>query len=206
MRQDVGRRSRGVAGDDQPAAHETLREYSRQYGKEIKSAGNPGLETRRRFFDRLGSLSCCVLILAYSLIGSIEQRFTRIRSGRDSGAAGPLQQVMPQRLPDRSTGPAWLKNMVRNAAIRSITCLPAASGSGGPITLLQHGQEMRSVESDLLHSADHERRQTAHIMARAAPRRKQEKPTVNRRVPKAVNGERCDRAVPATRGRTVPGP
>src|SRR5213080_5498313 len=49
VRQYVGRRSRGVAVYNQPAADETLSEYSRQYGEEIKHTGNPGLETRRRY-------------------------------------------------------------------------------------------------------------------------------------------------------------
>src|SRR6059036_951060 len=49
VHQYVGRRSRGVAVYHKAAAHETLGEYSRQYGKEIKSTGNPGLEPQRRF-------------------------------------------------------------------------------------------------------------------------------------------------------------
>src|SRR5438876_1086789 len=55
VRQYVGRRSRGVAVYNQPAADETLSEYSRQYGEEIKHTGNPGLETRRRFRHCSGS-------------------------------------------------------------------------------------------------------------------------------------------------------
>jgi hypothetical protein len=47
MGQYVGRRSRGVALYHQPAAHETLGEYSRQYGDEIKHTRNPGFGTWR---------------------------------------------------------------------------------------------------------------------------------------------------------------
>jgi hypothetical protein len=49
VRQDVGRRSRGVAIDYKPVAHETLSEYSRQYGEERESARDSGFETRRCF-------------------------------------------------------------------------------------------------------------------------------------------------------------
>jgi hypothetical protein len=41
--------NRGVAVYHKVAAHETLGEYSRQHGEEIKGAGNLGLETRRSF-------------------------------------------------------------------------------------------------------------------------------------------------------------
>jgi hypothetical protein len=58
MRQYVGRRSRSVAIYHQPAAYETLGEYSRQYGEEIKGTGNPGLETRRRFCDPFHHYCC----------------------------------------------------------------------------------------------------------------------------------------------------
>src|SRR6266478_6245743 len=56
--QYVRRRSRCVAVCHKAAAHETLGEYSRQYREEIKGAGNPGLETRRRFCNSFHHFSC----------------------------------------------------------------------------------------------------------------------------------------------------
>jgi hypothetical protein len=67
VRQNVGRRSRGVAVYNKPAANEHLGEYSRQYGEEIKHTGNPGLETRRRFCNpfRHFRISCTLLWVAW---------------------------------------------------------------------------------------------------------------------------------------------
>jgi hypothetical protein len=58
MRQDVGRRSRSVAGCNKPFAYETLSEYSRQYVEEIKQTGNPGFDPRRRFCNPIHHYSC----------------------------------------------------------------------------------------------------------------------------------------------------
>jgi hypothetical protein len=56
--QYIGRRSRGVAVYNKPPAHETLGEYPRQYGEEIKHTRNSGLQTRRRFCDPLRYYAC----------------------------------------------------------------------------------------------------------------------------------------------------
>ncbi len=48
VREYVGRRSRGVAIYNKPTANETLGEYSRQYGEEIKDTRHPGQGTQRR--------------------------------------------------------------------------------------------------------------------------------------------------------------
>lgn len=48
VRQDVGRRSRGVAVYHQRAAHETLSEYPRQHGEQIKHTSDPGFTPEER--------------------------------------------------------------------------------------------------------------------------------------------------------------
>src|SRR6266850_2074487 len=65
--QYVRRRSRCVAVYHKAAAHETLGEYSRQHGEEIKGTGNPGLETRRRFLQPPHHCSC-IHIASFSCV------------------------------------------------------------------------------------------------------------------------------------------
>src|SRR5207249_3410213 len=57
VRQYVGRRSRGVAEDQQSFADKALREYACQDGKEIKHTRHAGEKTRRSFCDPSGHCS-----------------------------------------------------------------------------------------------------------------------------------------------------
>src|SRR6266480_3443833 len=104
VHQYVGRRSCGVAVYHQAAAHETLGEYSRQYGQEIKGTGNPSLEPRRRFPNSFHHFSCAPI--RFSLHQGLNQAGMRIRLARGTALAAPLRRGISRRLPALSTDPA----------------------------------------------------------------------------------------------------
>src|SRR5467141_218983 len=101
----VGRRSRGVAVYHKAAAHETLGEYSRQYGEEIKGTGNPSLEPRRRFCNSFHHFSCAPIF--FFLHQGRNQASMRIRLVRGTAVAAPLRRGTSRRLPALPTDPAY---------------------------------------------------------------------------------------------------